>query len=125
MPAIRERNNLGDLLKYEEDNLYSREQATVATGQHLLSGSIVGRERCTGELKLLDPAATDGTELATGVLAMDVDASLTTRTDALLIARHAILASHALVWPTEITPAEKAIAIDQLAGHGILVRTSA
>ena len=32
MTAIREANNLGDVLKYEAPNLYSRDLATVAAG---------------------------------------------------------------------------------------------
>jgi len=57
MPAIQETNNLGDLLKYEAPNLYSRDLATVAAGQNLQLGTIVGRDSTTGKLKALDPAA--------------------------------------------------------------------
>ena len=70
-------------------------------------------------------AATDGTENAVGVLAGDVDATLIDREDSLLIARHAIVASHALVWPVAVTPTEKATAIAQLDARGVLVRTAA
>lgn len=125
MPAIQEPNNLGDLLKYEAPNLYSRDVATVATGQNLVLGTVVGRETTTGKLKALDPAATDGTEVAAGVLAADTDATLIDRDDALLIARHAIVARSALVWPAAITPTEQAAAITQLETRGVLVRTSA
>ena len=34
MPSIQEALNLGDLLKYEAPNLYSRDLATVASGQN-------------------------------------------------------------------------------------------
>ncbi len=125
MPAIQEPNNLGDLLKYEAPNLYSRDVATVAAGQNLVLGTVVGRETATAKLKALDPAATDGTEVAAGVLAADTDASLADRDDALLIARHAIVARSALVWPAGITPTEQAAAIAQLEARGVLVRTSA
>lgn len=125
MPAIQEPNNLGDLLKYEAPNLYSRDVATVATGQNLVLGTVVGRETATAKLKALDPVATDGTEIAAGVLAADTDATLIDRDDALLIARHAIVARSALVWPAGITPTEQAAAITQLETRGVLVRTSA
>jgi hypothetical protein len=125
MPAIQEPNNLGDLLKYEAPNLYSRDVATVAAGQNLVLGTVVGRETATAKFKALDPAATDGTEVAAGVLAADVDATLIDRDDALLIARHAIVARSALVWPAGITPTEQAAAITQLETRGVLVRTSA
>ena len=42
MATITEPMNLGDLLKYEAPNLYSRERITVASGQNLLLGTVVG-----------------------------------------------------------------------------------
>lgn len=44
MPCITEQNNLGDLLKYEASNLYSRDQITVAKGQNLSLGAVVSRK---------------------------------------------------------------------------------
>ncbi|PIQ13890.1 MAG: head decoration protein [Hydrogenophilales bacterium CG_4_9_14_3_um_filter_59_35] len=122
MPVITEGLNLGDLLKYEAPNLYSRDQATVIAGQNLLLGTVVGAETATSKLKTLDPTATDGTELAAGVLALDVDATLIDRDDAILVARHAIVSDTALTWPAGITPTQKATAIAQLKSLGILVR---
>ena len=125
MPSITQPNNLGDLLKYEAPNLYSREQGIVAVTQNLPLGTVVGRETATAKLKALDPAATDGTEAAVGVLGTDIDATLADRSDAILIARHAIVARSAVVWPTDITAPQQAAAIAQLASLGILVRDSA
>ena len=125
MPTLTQAPNLGDLLKYEAPNLYSREQATVAAGQNLPLGAVVGIDAATGKLKALDPTASDGSEVAVGVLALAVDATLIDREDAILIARHAIVARHALVWPVGITAAQKLAAIAQIEAHGILVRDSA
>ncbi len=125
MPAISQPKNLGDLLKYEAPNLYSRDQDTVAAAQNLPLGTVVGRETATAKLKALDPVATDGTETAVGVLGNDVDATLIDREDAILIARHAIVARGALVWPTGISSVQKAAAITQLGALGVLVRDSA
>lgn len=125
MPVMQEPNNLGDLLKYEAPNLYSRDLATVAAGQQLSLGTVVGLESTTNKLHALDPTATDGTEIAIGVLATDVDATLIDVEDALLIARHAIVASAAIVWPAGITAAEQAAAISQLKTLGVLVRAAA
>ena len=71
MPVITEGLNLGDLLKYEAPNLYSRDQVTVAAGQNLVLGTVVGIDAATGKVKQIDPAATDGTEVAVGVLAQE------------------------------------------------------
>ncbi len=125
MPTITQPKNLGDLLKYEAPNLYSREQDTVAAAQNLALGTVVSRETATAKLKALDPAASDGTESAVGVLGNAVDATLIDREDAILIARHAIVARGALVWPNSISAAQKNAAIQQLAERGVLVRDSA
>jgi hypothetical protein len=125
MPSISEPKNLGDLLKYEAPNLYSRDRVTVASGQTLALGTVVGVVTATSKLKALDPAATDGTENARGVIANDVDAALADRDDGLLIARHALVARNALVWPSGITAELKAAAESQLKAIGILVRDAA
>ena len=52
MPVITEGLNLGDLLKYEAPNLYSRDQVTVAAGQNLVLGTVVGIETATAKVKL-------------------------------------------------------------------------
>lgn len=125
MPTVTQPQNLGDLLKYEAPNLYSRDQDTVAAGQNLSLGTVVSRETATAKLKAIAPTATDGTETAVGVLGNGVDATLIDREDAILIARHAIVARGALVWPTGISAAQKAAALEQLAVRGILARDSA
>ena len=125
MPTLIQAPNLGDLLKYEAPNLYSRERATVAAGQNLPLGAVVGRVAATGKIEALDPAAGDGSEVAVGVLALAVDATLIDREDAILIARHAIVARNALVWPAGITTAQQLAAIAQLEARGIVVRDSA
>ena len=125
MPVISQTNNLGDLLKYEAPNLYSREAVVVAAGQNLAIGTVLGRKTADGKLHALAPAAGDGTEAAIGVLATDTDATLIDREDAILVARHAIVARQALIWPAGITAPQKAAAVAQLTTLGILVRDSA
>lgn len=125
MPVMTQSKNLGDVLKYEAPNLYSREAAVVAAGQNLAIGTVLGRKTADGKLHALTPAASDGTESAIGVLATDTDATLIDREDALLIARHAIVARNGLIWPAGITAPQKATATAQLTALGVLVRDSA
>ncbi len=125
MPVITQTNNLGDLLKYEAPNLYSRETAVIAAGQHLALGTVLSRKTADGKLYAVAPGASDGTETAVGVLATDTDATLVDREDAVLIARHAIVSRHAVIWPAGITPAQKASAEATLGVLGILVRHAA
>ena len=122
MPVITEGLNLGDLLKYEAPNLYSRDQVTVGAGQNLPLGTVVGLVTATSKLKQIDPSATDGSQYAAGVLMQAVDATLIDREDGLMLARHAIVADHALAWPAAITAAEKQAVVEQLKSLGILVR---
>lgn len=121
-PVFTEGLNLGDLLKYEAPNLYSRDQVTVAAGQVLALGAVVGVITASSKVKAVDPSATDGSQAAAGILIQAVDANLADRDDGLIVARHAIVADHALVWPTGITIAEKKSASAQLKALGILVR---
>lgn len=125
MSAITETNNLGDLLKYEAPNRYSRDVATIAAGQNLPLGTVLGRNASDGKHYAIDPAATDGTETAVAVLAVDTDATHTDRTDAVLITRHAIVAKTALVWPIALTGEQRTAYEQQLAERGVLVRPSA
>ena len=122
MPALAEPLNLGDLLKYEAPNLYSRDRVTVASGQNLPLGTVVGLVTATGKFKQIDPSAEDGSQVAAGVLLQTCDATLIDRDDGLVVARHAIVAHHALAWPDAITTGEKASAIAQLKALGVLVR---
>ncbi|UXX40341.1 head decoration protein [Wolbachia endosymbiont of Oryzaephilus surinamensis] len=119
MSSITEQNNLGDLLKYEASSLYSRDQITVAKGQNLKLGTVVGCDK-DNMIKIINPTATDGTQTAIGVIISDVNAGENTK--GVIITRIAILADHAVVWPANITEEQKAAAIKQLEARGIIVR---
>jgi hypothetical protein len=116
---------LGDLLKYEEESLYSRDQVTVAAGQNLRIGTVLGRVDVNGKVKAIDPAATDGTQIATAVLLQSIDATAGDKPSGIAVTRQSIVAHHALVWPATITAEEKATATAQLEAVGILVRHGA
>ena len=124
MPVQTESNSLGDWLKYEEDNLYSRDEVTVASGQNLATGTVIGVITTSGKVTQLAPAASDGSETAAGVLLHPVDAS-TADKPGVIVARHAICSDKGLVWPASITAPQKAAAISQLKALGILVREGA
>ena len=121
MTVAIEQNNLGDLLKFEAPNLYSREEITVAQGQKLALGAIIGQDSETDLIKALNPTATDGTQNALGVLIAEVDAT-SGNTKAVIVTRDAILADHAVVWPSAITLEQKTAAIKQLEARGVIIR---
>ncbi len=124
MPTANEPKNLGDVLKFEEESRYSREEVTVAAGQTLELGTVVGRITTTGEVAILDPAATDGTQIAIGIMAEEVDATAAS-VQAVMIARHALVARQALVGPPGITTAQIATALAELESRGIVAREGA
>lgn len=125
MSVLAEPLNLGDLLKYEAPNLYSRDRVTVASGQNLPLGTVLGIVTASGKYKQIDPSAEDGTQVAAGVLLQACDATLIDRDDGLIVARHAVVAHHALAWPDAITTAEQLTAMAQLKALGVLVRQGA
>ncbi|WP_057923056.1 head decoration protein [Lysobacter capsici] len=121
-PPFQEGLNLGDLLKFEADNLYSRDQVTIAPNQSLVLGQIVGRVSGSNHVAAFDPAATDGREIAIGVAIVPITTTKDASPDGLIIARHAAVADHALVWSAAITPEQHAAAVEQLRALGVLVR---
>lgn len=121
-PPQSEPNNLGDLLKFEADNLYSRDRATVAPQQALKLGQVVGRITASGQIAALDPAATDGREQAVGIAIAPTLTADAPNSNGLIIALHATVADHALVWPAAISAAQRAAAVQQLRALGVLVR---
>jgi hypothetical protein len=124
MPVQTEGTYLGDWLKFEEDNLYSREKVTVVSGQNLGTGTVVGIIAASGKVTQLAPAASDGSEDAAGVLVHPVDATDGDR-PGVIIARHAACSDKGLIWPGSITGPQKSAAIAQLKTLGILVREGA
>jgi hypothetical protein len=124
MPVQVESNYLGDWLKFEAGNLYSRDEVTVVSGQNLTTGTVIGIITASGKVTQLAPAANDGSQNAAGVLLLDVDASSADK-GGVIIARHAICSDKALAWPAGITGPQKTAAIAQLKALGILVREGA
>ncbi|MCS6954604.1 MAG: head decoration protein [Bryobacteraceae bacterium] len=124
MPVQSESNHLGDWLKFEEDNLYSRDEVTVISGENLATGTVIGVITSSGKVTQLAPGASDGSETAAGVLLNSVDARAADK-PGVIIARHAICADKGLVWPASITGPQKTAAISQLKALGILVREGA
>ena len=43
MPVQTEKNRLGDILYWEEENRFSREEVTILSGQSLSTGTVVGK----------------------------------------------------------------------------------
>jgi hypothetical protein len=118
MPAIIEPATLGDGLKWEESNYYSRKKITVLSGSALSCLEVVGQVTASGKYVALNPVAADGSEVAAGFMAAPVDASAAD-TAGVIINGHAMAAMDNLKWPDAIDPADKTTAIGQLEALGI------
>lgn len=115
-------NTLGQFLKYEAPQSYSREDVTVASGQNLAVGQVVGRITASGKIAAFNPAASDGTQNAIGVMAMSVDATGGDK-PGVIIARHAIIVDKdSLVWAGSPTSGQKDAAIAAMKALGIVAR---
>ena len=122
MAVLHEPITLGDLLKYEAPNLYSRDEVVIAPDQTLALGAVVGRVTATHEVVALDPTASDGRETVVGVLLEAVTVARGERRRSVIVSRHAIVFGGALVLPASLTSEQTATALAQLAALGVLVR---
>ena len=111
-----------EYLVSEANGSLSSEVAVITGGVDLTPGTVLGKLTTTGAMKLLNPAATDGTQTAAAILkhfaqasAGDVPMSIT--------ARLAEVNGLVLTWPAGITVAQQATAMQQLAALFIVVRT--
>lgn len=120
--AISEQNRVGDFLLSRANGNRSMDTVTVAAGQNLATGSVVGVITASGQIGAYNSAATDGLSTATGVLYGDCNAT-TAATQAVIVARDAEVLKAQLVWGAgAATPESKLAAYDDLAAAGIIVR---
>ena len=124
MSVMAEQTRLGEILKWEEDKRYSRSVETIASGQNLAIGSVVGKITADDKIVQIDFDASDGSENAYGIVIDNYDAA-DGDVEGVAIVRDAIVAPSKLVWPDGATEAQKATALEQLAAKGIITREEA
>ncbi|MCX8016473.1 MAG: head decoration protein [Rhodocyclaceae bacterium] len=112
----------GQFIKYEAPQNYSRDDVTVASGQNLVAGQVVGRITASGKIAAFNPGASDGTQNAIGIMAANVNAAAGDA-PGVIIARHAIVVGRdELVFSGSPTNAQKDAAIAALKALGIVAR---
>lgn len=79
----------------------------------------------SGKVKQIDFAATDGSDVASGILLLDTTAPDGADRSAVAIVRNAIVSENGITWPAGATTNQKNAAIAQLKTAGILVRQGA
>ena len=111
----------GQFLVSEANGARSRETITLAEGQDLEAGTVLGKVTATGKYAQVAPTATDGTESAAGILFDNVDASAAD-SKAVAIARDAEVRGSDLVWPEGVTAEQREAAVGELLAAGIVIR---
>lgn len=99
----------------------SRDKIVLASGQNLPSGAVLGVITAGGKFTQLNPAASNGSQVAAGILWEATDAGAAD-TPATAVTRLQEVVGTELVWPAGITDNQKATATGQLAALNIIVR---
>jgi hypothetical protein len=117
-------NTLGAFIKMEGPQGYSRKDVTIASGQNLAIGTVVGKVSASGKYAAYDNDAVDGAQTAAGILTAAVDASAADKAG-VIVCRHAIAAKEALIWGASVTTqGEKDAAYVDLEALGIVCRAT-
>lgn len=122
MASTTEGTYLNDFLKWEQENQYSREKVTIASGNTIVKGEVLGIVTASSEYAAFDQGAADGTENAAGIAIDDYDASAAA-VEGVAIVRDAIVVENNLTFPSGITAGEQATAMASLKALGIITRT--
>ena len=121
MPELSEGRYAGEFVVSECNGSISRETITVLSGETLEAGAVLGKVTVSGKYKALDPAASDGSEVAAGILYDAVDAAAADA-EGVAIVRLAEVNAAELVWPAGITGPEQTTALGELAVLTIIPR---
>jgi len=120
MNTKTETTHAGDFIISEANGNRSRESGTLISGQNLAAGTVVGKITASGKYTQYNNDASDGSNVAGGILYAAIDAS---GGDALcaVIARDAEVNSDQLTWPND-SPLDLNAGIADLLAVGIIIR---
>lgn len=120
MGSITVPNRAGEHIA-EEVRGISTDPITVAQGQVLVAGAVIGEITASGKYAVYDPTAHDGTEVAAGILFGAVDAS---GGDApgLIHNWTCAVVTDRLAWKAGLTDDQKSAGLSDLARLGIKAR---
>ena len=117
-------NALSAFIKAEEEQSYSRKDITVASGQNLAIGTVLGKITASGKYAAYDNDAVDGTQTAAGILTAAVNASAADA-PGVAVVREAIAAKEQLIFGAGVTTqGEKDAAYVDLEAIGIVCRAT-
>ncbi len=121
MATLTEGPHTGEFVVSEANAYRSRDEDTLAIGQNLEAGAVLGRLTGSGNLTAYDNGAVDGSETAVAILYGAVDATAAA-TACTVIARDAEVNLAELVFDAGQDQAAQDAAIDDLRAVGIIAR---
>jgi len=121
MPVLTEGPHKGEFVVSEGNGSISREVVTILNGRTLKPGTVLGKVTTSGKYRDLDPAGSDGSEVAAAILYDAADASAGD-VKAVAIVRLAEVNAAEITWPDGITDNQKQTALGQLASANIIAR---
>jgi hypothetical protein len=121
MPVLTEGPHKGEFIVSQGNGSISREVVTILSGRTLEPGTVLGQVTASGKYRDLDPALSNGAEIAAAILHDAVDASAGD-VSAVAILRLAEINAAEIIWPDGITANQKQTALGQLAALNIIAR---
>lgn len=118
MGVITETTHRGEFLVSEANGHRSRSTVTIASGENLEAGAVLGEVTADGTFKLYNPNNADGSETAVAVLYGAVDAS-DGEIEGVAIDNDAVVDPAMLTWFDGATDAEKTTGLSELRNVGI------
>lgn len=119
MTILTEGVHTAEFLISEANGHRSREVVTIAMGEDLVAGTVLGKITANGQYVAHDPDASDGSETAAGVLYAAVDATAAPA-EAVAIVRDAEVRRSSLTCADDSAGEIEAVA--ELAAIGIIAR---
>lgn len=118
--TLTEGRHAGEFLLSEANGQLSREAITVASGEDLVAGAVLGQVTASGKYVEYNPANADGSETAVAVLYDAVDAT-GGDADGVAIARQAEVASTKLTWFSGASSAQIDTGESELASNSDII----
>ena len=100
------------------------ETVTIAAGNNLPAGAVLGKIAATQKYTQLAPGAVDGSETAAGILEGDINATDEDKIAVVHVAE-CMARGYRLTWPSDITSEARDAAIAQLALANVTVSYAA
>lgn len=119
--TVTEGRHRGEFLVSTANKTRSFSKVTIASGQDLKAGHVLGVVTASGEYSEYDPGNADGTETAVAISYDNVDAS-DGAVEATVVDKDAEVNAAELVWFEDATEGEKETGQSELADVGIIAR---